>query len=62
MEPNSAQISPMIDALNPPDDVEELTEIITPIMAAKSPTVFPMDSLSFSSKKWFINASQIGIV
>ena len=51
MEPNSAQISPMIEALNPPDDVEELTEIITPIMAAKSPTVFPMDSLSFSSKK-----------
>ena len=51
MEPNSAQISPMIEALNPPDDVEELTEIITPIMAAKSPTVFPIDNLSFLSKK-----------
>ena len=51
MEPNSAQISPMIEALNPPDEVEELTEIITPIMAAKSPTVFPIDNLSFLSKK-----------
>ena len=51
MEPNSAQISPMIEARNPPDEVEELTEIITPIMAAKSPTVFPKDNLSFLSKK-----------
>ena len=51
MEPNSAQRSPIIEALNPPDAVEELTEIITPVMAAKSPTVFPIDNLSFFSKK-----------
>ena len=51
MEPSSAQISPMIEALNPPDDVEVLTEITTPIIAAKSPTVFPIDNLSFLSKK-----------
>ena len=62
MEPKSAQISPMIEALNPLDAVEVDTEIITPIMAAKSPIVLPMDNLSFFSKKWFISANQIGIV
>ena len=62
MEPNSAQRSPIIEAFNPPDAVEELTEIITPIMAAKSPIVLPMDNLSFFSKKWFMSANQIGIV
>ena len=50
MEPNSAQRSPIIEAFNPPDAVEELTEIITPIMAAKSPIVLPIDNLSFFSK------------
>ena len=62
MEPKRAQISPIIEAFMPPDEVEELTEIITPIMAANSPIVLPMDNLSFFSKKWFISASQIGIV
>ena len=62
MEPNSAQISPIIDVLSSADDDEELTDIITPIMAAKSPIVLPMDNLSFLSKKWFMSANQIGIV
>ena len=62
MDPSSAQRSPMIEALNPPDAVEELTEIITPIIAAKSPIVLPMDNLSFFNKKWFMSANQIGIV
>ena len=62
MEPKRAQISPIIEAFKPPAVVEELTEIITPITAAKSPAVFPIDNLSFFSKKWFIRANQIGMV
>jgi len=42
--------------------VEEVTEIITPIIAAKSPAVFPKDNLSFFSRKWFMSANQMGMV
>ena len=49
MEPKRAQTSPIIEAFRPPSVVEELTEIITPIMAAKRPAVVPMDNLSFFS-------------